>query len=150
MRSNLIVTGLCVAIGTSGCLSTGGGIGANSLVAPLTQKSVQLVGYGADAAMDKVFGAPEEPESMSTADILAKVDETCIQNNLSDTDCDRMKNSAAQMAALAMNVQQLDAIAQDRRAQQRATAFSPGSILRDVGGAAVGHQLMLEKIDTIH
>lgn len=136
-----------VVVGVSGCGTT-----SNSLTGAVTQKGMELAGYGAGAVVDKVMGPKAEEEEMALSGdaILVKADESCKTEQLSEADCARLKESALKMTALAMNVQNLDTIAKESRAKQRAAALNPVNILRDVGGAAVGHQVMLERIGTIN
>ena len=141
------LSGVCVL---GGCVSSGGGIGPNSLIVPVTQKGVELAGYGAGAAMGALIGKEEKKEEAISGDaILAKADESCVKENLSEADCARLKASAEQMTALAMNVQNLDAMAKESRRQQQAEALKPQNILLGIGGQAVGHQMMMGRIGLI-
>nr|WP_093192727.1 hypothetical protein [Thiocapsa sp. KS1] len=135
-----------------GCVSSGGGIGPNSLIVPVTQKGVELAGYGAGAAMGALLGQDEKEEeeaAISGDAILAKADESCVKENLSEADCARLKASAEKMTALAMNVQNLDAMAKESRRQQQAEAMKPQNILLGIGEQVVGHQMMMGRIDMI-
>lgn len=123
---------LASAMVLGGCVSAGGGIGPNALLVPVTQKGVELVGYGAGAAMNSVMGKAEEPEKPLSGDaILTKAGESCVKENLSDADCARLKASAEKMTALAMNVQNLEAIAKESRRQQQAEAMKPQNIIME-------------------
>lgn len=146
-RYGWMVLGAAGAVALMGCVTTGGG--ANSLTVPLQQKGFELAGYGAGAVLDKALGK-EEPEAPLSGDaILAKADATCVQEQLSEADCLRLKASAERMTALAMDVQNLDAMAKESRRKQQEEALKPQNILIGLGGAALGHQIMLERIGSI-
>ena len=100
--------------------------------------------------MGALIGKEEKKEEAISGDaILAKADESCVKENLSEADCARLKASAEQMTALAMNVQNLDAMAKESRRQQQAEALKPQNILLGIGGQAVGHQMMMGRIGLI-
>lgn len=149
--AGVVMAALAGASVLGGCVSAGGGIGPNALIVPVTQKGVELAGYGAGAAMGALLGKDEKEEeaAISGDAILAKADESCVKENLSEADCARLKASAEQMTTLAMNAQNLDAMAKESRRQQQAEALKPQNILLGIGGQVVGHQMMMGRIDMI-
>ena len=124
-----------------GCVTTGI-VGPNTLVVPAVQTGTKLAGYGVDAAMDKIL-PKKEREQIDPADLQAKADALCVEKSLRDEQCAALKRNYAKAADFVMTVQGIETVAEAERERQRAEAFKPENIARDVLGGAVGQTMKL-------
>lgn len=132
MKHALILSAVTLIL--SGCLA-----GPNALIVPVTHKGMELAGYAVDAA----FSGPQEPqEPISVDELLAQAEQTCVEHQLSEADCTRLKEETERMGRFALRIQGIEEVAQTERERQRREALKPGNIVRDLALGAVNQQLM--------
>jgi hypothetical protein len=117
-------------------------MGPNTLVVPVMQTGMQLAGHAAGAAMDKVL-PKKEREQIDPADLQAKAETLCVEKRLSEEQCAAVKRNYAKAADFVITVQGVEEVAEAERERQRAEAFKPENMARDVVGGAVGQTMML-------
>jgi hypothetical protein len=140
-RHAALVAAIAAASLLGGCVTTGM-VGPNTLVVPVTQTAMTLAGHATGAAMDKVL-PKKEREEIDPTDLQAKADALCVEKSLTDEQCAGVKRNYAKAADFIMTVQGVEEVAEAERDRQRAEAFKPQNIAREVVGGAVGQTLML-------